>query len=124
MSAELSLVVNGEPRRISAGSSIADLVLHLTTHGDDSTGKGRMAGTPQYMAPEVFLDGEVDARSDLYQLGCVLFFLLTGHVPFEQTWVPVQARPQTPQFIASDATQAPLHSMKPVGQAQVPLLQV
>jgi hypothetical protein len=33
-------------------------------------------------------------------------------------------RPQTPQFVLFDSTQAPLHSMKPVGHAQVPLLHV
>ena len=41
------------------------------------------------------------------------------HMPFEQTWVPVHMRPQTPQFIPSEATQVPLHSMKPLGHAHI-----
>jgi hypothetical protein len=47
---------------------------------------------------------------------------LALHAPFEQTWVPVHMRPHMPQFIPSEATQVPPHSMKPVGQAQVVLL--
>jgi hypothetical protein len=49
---------------------------------------------------------------------------LVLHVPFEQTCVPVHMRPQAPQFIPSDATHVPLHSMKPVGHVQLPLLHV
>lgn len=39
-------------------------------------------GTMLYIAPEQIMDTPVDARADLYSLGCLMYELLTGHVPF------------------------------------------
>ncbi|MGI8498928.1 MAG: protein kinase domain-containing protein [Gemmatimonadaceae bacterium] len=44
---------------------------------------GESLGTPQYMSPEQATGEPVDARSDLYSLGIVGFFALTGRLPFE-----------------------------------------
>src|SRR5439155_13406932 len=48
------------------------------------TQEGAVPGTPGYIAPEVALgDGPVDGRADLYAVGCVAYWLLTGHRVFE-----------------------------------------
>ena len=51
--------------------------------GTSLTGTGMAFGTPTYMSPEQAQAKEVDARSDLYSVGVMLFELLAGKPPFE-----------------------------------------
>jgi serine/threonine-protein kinase len=51
-------------------------------HGTTNTREGLVFGTPLYMSPEQVTDGELDARSDLYSLGVVLYEATTSEVPF------------------------------------------
>jgi serine/threonine-protein kinase len=50
----------------------------------DLTADGVTAGTPAFMAPEIALGGpDIDGRADLYALGCVAYWLLTGRQVFD-----------------------------------------
>ncbi|MGW5370825.1 protein kinase domain-containing protein [Streptomyces sp. NPDC004009] len=69
------------------------------------TQTGMVVGTPQYLSPEQALGRGVDARSDLYSVGIMLFQLVTGRLPFDAdsplaiAYAHVQEEPVTPSSI-------------------------
>jgi hypothetical protein len=96
------------------------------------TRSGSVAGTPQYMAPEQAAGSRVDARCDLFSLGCVLYRLATGTLPFQgantmqllraldrdQPRPPHEIHPEVPvalselimQLLAKDREERPPHA--------------
>src|SRR3954468_23353749 len=78
-----NVLVAGELGSASEHAYLTDF--GLTKHVSSSSGithTGQWVGTLDYVAPEQISGGPLDARVDVYSLGCVLFEALTGQVPY------------------------------------------
>ena len=71
-----NVIVTEEGRAKIADFGIAKI--NLT----EFTMSGQVLGTPAFMAPEQLLGGTADGRSDLFSLGIILYWMLTGEKPF------------------------------------------
>ena len=66
-------------------ATLMDFGLVRAAEGAMLTRTGMVVGTPEYMAPEQATGAEVDARTDVYALGVVLYRMLSGKLPFTRS---------------------------------------
>jgi serine/threonine-protein kinase len=101
-----------EPNGPEPMVKVLDFGISKSNHGTDRdlrlTSTQAVFGTPYYMAPEVLRAAKnADPRSDVWALGCILYELIGGRVPF-----PGQSLPEICAAIATDEP-APLASLRP-----------
>ena len=88
--------------------------------GEENPHKGfAIFGTPEYMAPEQVRGEPVDARCDLYALGCVLYELTTGERPFSGTSSVVVMTKHLRENPAPPSERAPARMISPAFDAVV-----
>ncbi len=68
----------------SGGVKVTDFGLVKPVSDAALTAAGVVVGTPDYIAPEQARGETIDARVDIYALGCTLYFLLVGRAPFRR----------------------------------------
>jgi len=81
-------------------------IAHLVA---DATRTQSVRGTPAYMAPESWIDGDADVRSDIYAIGATLHYLLSGKPPFDDV--------DASQLVRAHMLQAPEPPSKARGEA-------
>lgn len=88
---------------------IADFGIALARQEFDAklTGTGEFVGTPGYLSPEICLGKSVDARSDLFALGIVMFESLTGRLPFSD---------ESPLKLMLDVVQAEIPDIRDINK--------
>ncbi|MFA6211515.1 MAG: protein kinase [Candidatus Obscuribacterales bacterium] len=81
------MILKGRPIGSAGSVKILDFGIAKFSHREGGeiqalTKTGELFGSPLYMSPEQCDGGNVDQRSDVYSLGCVIFETLTGRAPF------------------------------------------
>jgi DNA-binding beta-propeller fold protein YncE len=79
-----NILIDGRDGAEHAYLSDFGLTKQVGSSAAELTATGQWVGTVDYIAPEQVLGHHVDARADVYALGCVLYTALTGNVPFER----------------------------------------
>ena len=77
-----NFLLHADGRLVLADFGIARIIDNNDSAISSLTHTGTIVGTPDYMAPEMAQGEPIDYRVDIYELGIVLFQMLTGHVPF------------------------------------------
>jgi serine/threonine-protein kinase len=70
-------------------AKIADFGIAKMASATEISQKNVVYGTPSFMSPEQILGKKIDARSDIYSLGVVLYYMLTGQLPLLATDINV-----------------------------------
>ncbi|HVI02496.1 MAG TPA: serine/threonine-protein kinase [Enhygromyxa sp.] len=91
----------------------------LDTDKPRLTKTGYIQGTPAYMSPEQVLGEPVDGRSDVYGLGCLMYFLLAGQKPFSDKKGTAALRAQIDESPPRFAELAPDLAIPPEVEALV-----
>ena len=88
--ANIFIVGHSTPKVLDFGIASASRQLSDadSTLGEDQVSERRLMGTPNYMSPEQAKSSEVDARTDIFSLGVMLYQLLCGELPFKGKDVP------------------------------------
>ena len=101
---------------VKSGVKTLDFGIAKVLHGENDgteeklTRAGTAPGTPEYMSPEQARGQNLDARSDLYSLGIVLYEMLNGKPPFEEPTflATILMQVQAPPPPLPDTVPAPL----------------
>ncbi len=78
-----NILMTSEGRLLLTDFGLVKVIAEGQSSQASLTGAGVPLGTPDYMAPEQVIGGEINARADLYALGVVLFQMVTGRTPFK-----------------------------------------
>ncbi len=98
-----NFLLHADGRLVLADFGIARIMQDSSsTIGSTLTGTGMFLGTPDYMAPEMARGEHIDHGADIYELGIVLYQMLSGDVPFKG---------DTPLVVAVKHMQEPLPSL-------------
>jgi len=105
-----------EPKLIDFGLAKVPTLVGAET----LTRTGQIVGTPAYMSPEQIANRDVDARSDVYALGCLIYHMIAGRPPFaggDDVQTLYQQIERVPDLLSVHASHAPAELAAVVARA-------